>query len=181
MIIKICLFFVAILVYRIAINLYRYKSIDKYQEEYAIWISTNKDSFVLVAKIPSIKELMQHASITDVYVPFAHNLGYGQGALSQVNVFDLIPTRDRDYVQCIYSLLVQAKGIYYRRLINSFNPLFWINSLIYLPRTIFAYLGLKSDSFITRLLQVVWWFFAPIAIALRTDLYEFFGRFFNLP
>lgn len=68
-------------------------------------------------------------------------------------------------------------GVYRMRLIESFSPRYWIETVIFLPSRIIQYLGGKSDSLFAKLLQILYWIFTPLLIAVRDKIYVILAAF----
>ncbi len=58
----------------------------------------------------------------------------------------------------------EAIGEYKSRCLEVFSPLYWINTVIYLPQKILQYIGLPSETWIGRILNAIWW----ISVAIYT-------------
>ena len=74
------------------------------------------------------------------------------------------PTRDEPGATYMLQLFDEAIREYTRRCRNTFNPLYWIKSLIYLPDTliflpkrIFAFLALHPNNLTINFCQIAWW------------------------
>ncbi len=42
-------------------------------------------------------------------------------------------------------------------MIETFNPLYWIEAVINLPKQLLNYLGLPSESIVIKIAQLMWW------------------------
>jgi hypothetical protein len=51
----------------------------------------------------------------------------------------------------------QAIGVYRSRAFQAFNPLFWVEVFLNLPKHVLGYLGVKPDNLATRILNVIYW------------------------
>lgn len=63
------------------------------------------------------------------------------------------------------------------KIMENFNPFFWIDIVINLPKNILTYLGVQPDKIIVKLLQLIWWSFVPIALILREKLWTSLSAF----
>jgi hypothetical protein len=52
-------------------------------------------------------------------------------------------------------------GIYRSRILETFNPLYWVEFVVCLPKHIITYLGVSPESTVIRIVQVLYWVFAP--------------------
>jgi len=56
----------------------------------------------------------------------------------------------------------EAIGYYRDRTVEAFNPLYWVETLIYLPRTLLSYIGVNPENVVVKSLQVLYWLISPI-------------------
>nr|WP_315021770.1 hypothetical protein [uncultured Aminipila sp.] len=169
---KYFLIVVAILLYKFLLNLARFIELSKYQDQYYKWLNGSEIHLDLVSSRNRVKSLIKNA-LGNLNVPYIANMGYGQMASYQVPLFSLYPTNVVDYAKTMLESFEEALGIYRTHMFETFNPFFWINSLIFLPQKIFQYLGVPSQSVLIKLLQIIWWFATPVAIIFRDRLYQY--------
>ncbi len=181
MIVKVVVVIVLVLAYKFVLNFTRHLKIKNYSTRYTNWLANQKYDSELVSKVPRVKTLIEAAGISEVYIPHLHNLGFGQGVTYKVNLFDTMPTNNANYAYNIISTLEKAAGVFRQRMFDALNPLHWIEAIIFLPRTIFRYLGVHSDNVFIKLLNLVWWLAMPAAVFLREQIYASISAFLNLP
>ncbi len=100
---------------------------------------------------------IKYAGVSDKYIPVVQELGYGKLASSRVSVFDNILNQREDIAQVALAALQEAKGNYWSKFINSFNPFYWLRFILFIPKKIFSYLGLKEESIIIKIFQLIYW------------------------
>ena len=66
-----------------------------------------------------------------------------------------------------------AKGECKARILESFNPLYWIETILNLPRIILGYFGLNQNSVSAKILQCIYWLLVPLLLAFRGQIYEY--------
>ena len=63
-------------------------------------------------------------------------------------------------------MFAESKGAYKSKILETFNPLYWIELIIWLPKQFTLFLGLnkelKAVKTINILLQTIYWFFAGL-------------------
>ena len=64
------------------------------------------------------------------------------------------------YLYRTCQMILEAKGIFKERILETFNPIYWIESAIFLPKHTLMYLGIKPDNIILKLLQLAWFILA---------------------
>ena len=109
-----------------------------------------------------ILNYIKNAGVKDKTIPVAQPLGYGQIASSTVSVFNNIMNQRQDIAANVTDCLLEAKGNYWFRFINSFNPFYWLRIIIFIPKYIFSYLGLKEENIVVKIFQLIYWLIAII-------------------
>lgn len=104
-----------------------------------------------------IVNYIKHAGVSDSHIPVSQAIGYGQVANANISVLDNIVCNRQDVFSAAYELLLEAKGNYWIRFINSFNPFYWIRMVLYIPKYLLSYLGLKTDSVVIKIFQLLYW------------------------
>lgn len=123
----------------------------KYWEEYA-------------EKTPEIRELLQRAHVKDWYGTNVEPVGFGAVQTRNYHGFDQLTVLHRDIVQWETEAFHEARGFYRKGIHDSFNPIYWIESLLKLPGSIAVLAGLDEDSRWVKIMNVV--VVVPVAIAL---------------
>lgn len=136
-----------------AVSLYQLKRTNK---EYFLWLD-DSGAHNVAEKRSKLKTLIAHANIPDAKIPVAQPVGFSHVAHATVSVLENFPSQRADIASGFLSLIDDAIGVYKARMWNAFNPLWWINALIFLPRSICTYLNVKADSFFVKAGQILWW------------------------
>jgi hypothetical protein len=160
---------IAILAIRLILNLSKYIRAKRYYDEYLKWLGVHRTS-KLLEKRAQVVALLKDAGVDDSYVGFAQPVGFMQIQTGNASVFDNFPSAREDIATIANTMLLQAIGTFRSRIWQTFNPLFWIEFLIYLPRHAFKYLGVSPDGVVVKLAQIVWW----IACAVFSFLYALY-------
>ena len=69
--------------------------------------------------------------------------------------------------------LAEAKGTFKHRIIENFSPLFWIDCVLFLPRTVLEYMGVDGNGVITKVFQLLYWAAAPLLLVFRDKLSQY--------
>lgn len=150
------------------INYLRYNSIQ------TLFFGLYSDDSETRTKSLSLKNIIvnyiKYAGVNDKHIVVSQPIGYYQVANSTVSVLDNIINNRQDIASSAYELLLEAKGNYWSRFINSINPFYWIRVVIFIPKYIFSYLGLKPDSLIIKIFQLIYWLIA-IVFTLLTSVF----------
>lgn len=137
------------------INFLRYNSIEKlffglYAEDTTIRTKS-------ISSKNTILDYIKYAGISDKKIPISQAIGYGQVINGAISIFENITNNRQDVASTTYNLLLEAKGNYWSKFINSFNLFYWARILLFLPQKLFSYLGLKPDSVIIKIFQLIYW------------------------
>ncbi len=109
-----------------------------------------------------ILNYIKYAGVSDKHIPVVQSLGYGQLASSSISVFDNIMNPREDIARLVLSSLQEAKGNYWSKFINSFNPFYWLRFILFIPKNIFSYLGLKEECIVIKIFQLIYWFIGVV-------------------
>ncbi len=63
-------------------------------------------------------------------------------------------------------------GYFSARVIENFNPLFWLEAFIFLPQHILKYLRIRTEHALAKVLSILWWLFLGGAALFRDWLWE---------
>jgi hypothetical protein len=155
----------AIIVIRATYYFYYHRRGTRYYQIYQTYLMKQDDeSSKKLAEVRSqVRQLFRVASLQGFRMPYVEALGYGQLMSGQLNPVDNLDNLREDVVSTNIRLIEQAIGIRKTRSIQSFNPIFWLECIIYLPAKLLAFLGVKGDNTLVKLLQIVWWLFVAAA------------------
>ena len=142
------------------INFIKYIQCKRYCDKYGEWLAGQNPN--LKRSQHQIIKLFKEAGIKDSVFPIAEPLGLGQVATSNISIFDNFPNRTEKIVSITIGMFDQAIGVYSSRAFETLNPIYWIESIIYLPRNILSYVGMSAENIITKLIQVFYWILGSI-------------------
>lgn len=144
---------------------YYYKRGKHYEEAYIQYISKQDDetSTKLAEFHTQIKQLFRLAGLSSVTIPYVDTLGLGQIARGHMSPSDNMNNLREDVVSANLRSFERAIGVCKSKAIQSFNPIFWAESFIYLPTNVLSYLGVKKKGSLVKIAQLVWWLFVAFA------------------
>lgn len=124
-----------------------------------------------------VLELFKKAHIPDKRIPASERVG-AQIFSAVVSVQSMFPSTRADFAAETICMFESAEGVFRKNLIDSFNPLYWIELLVFLPKNLLVYIGLNSDQTLFRLCNVlltfIWWAFCTGLAFFRPQLQQFF-------
>jgi hypothetical protein len=151
-------FFLILIIIKFVINCSKYVRSKWYYAKYMQWIGdSNEKMFEYKAQI---RELFKDAGITDGYVGYVEPMGMMQIRTGNASVFENLLNRREDIVSQVLGMFLQAIGTYRSRMVETFNPLYWLEAAVNLPKHLSRYLGVSQESMLTKIAQVLWWFTA---------------------
>lgn len=109
-----------------------------------------------------IRNYIKNAGVKDKHIAVVQELGYGQLASSKISVLDNILNRREDIAQIAMESLLEAKGNYWSRFVNSINPLYWLKIILFIPKHTLSYLGVDQDKIIVKIFQLLYWFIGAV-------------------
>ncbi len=164
--------FAVLLLLKFVINFSKYVRTKQHLSRYKKWLSD--PNWSLVESRAQVIRLLKDAGVEDVEIGVTQPIGFNQVQVANVSVMRNFPNKGRDFAAHTHRLFSQAIGTYRSRMFETFNPLYWIEAIINLPRELLAYLGIPPESVFVKLLQVMWWVFgtvfAVIYLAYRPEI-----------
>ena len=142
---------------KLLINLARFFKCNIFLDKYCEWIKN--PSFEIIENKAEIVKLWQSANVEDRYSPRVSPMGLGQIATYNKGVFFSFPSNEEDLAHATISMFYEARGVFKKRIIDSINPLSWLEAIIFFPRIAMQYLGYKGNGFVLKIFQFVWWLF----------------------
>jgi len=147
--------FAGLFLLKFVINLVRFLRTQRYLKKYKKWHSSRDEQF-LESKAQVVR-LLRDAGVPDARISVSQHVGYGHLEVTHVSVLENFPSLDSEMSSAVQRLMREAIGTYRARMLQTFNPLYWIELLIYLPREALGYLGVPAESVFVKGLQIIWW------------------------
>ena len=150
------------------INYLRYPTVEKHL--LLNYSSNSSDKITSATYKSQITNYIKYAGVKDKFIAVTQPTGYGQLASSKISVFYNILNSRQDVAQIVIQSLLEAKGNYWSRFVNSFNPFYWLRIILFIPKYIFSYLGLKEKSIVIKVFQLIYWILC-IAFTIATTVF----------
>lgn len=150
-------------------NLYKVKKIEKYF--YTIY-TDNPNPLVYETK-SEIINLFKNAGVKDAFIPVTQPVGYGKLAAFNASTFECYPNAFNIFAASQTQMFSNAIGVYKKRMYETFNPLYWIETLIFLPKTLFQYLGFNTETIFLKIINLLYWLFAFLLGLFQDDIKSF--------
>ena len=165
-ILKIILIIVIIIIVRVLYNLLNFLEIKKYESKYLHYLNHHNEWYITENR-QKIVGLFKKAGVGDSYVGHVKPVGFNHIQTANISVFDNLPALTKDIAQIVGAKFVEAKGTFKNRVLESFNPIFWIENIVFLPRNLLVYLGLDAEKVFVKVAQILWWMFGVFKIFLE--------------
>lgn len=150
--------FITIFVAHVLYNLINYLRFNHIETLLAGNYSDNADLKIKAKTHKNeIVNYIKNSGIKDKHIPYAQDVGFGQICRGSISIFENILNSSQDISQTTADMLFEAKGNYWSRFKNSFNPLYWLKIIIFIPKYLFAYLGIPANNILIKILQLIYW------------------------
>lgn len=164
-------FFCAVVIVKILVNASKLFEASRLRRIYEK--SFTKDGKCFTEYVPRAKRLFVDAELSDSSIQVTESIGHGKIAAFSASIVENLDSRRADMVSAVARKFDELVGVYRMRLLDSFSPMYWIESIVFLPSRIAKYLGKKPDGLAAKLFQILYWIFTPILLLFRTELNDF--------
>lgn len=162
---------------RLLINLYYFFRIKKL---YVIYINYwAKNSYKATQYKTEIIEIFKKAGIKDSRIGYSQPIGFGQLQTGTASVINNMFVNRNDILIAMNDYFNDAIGIFRKRIFQNFNIVYWIECILFLPRTIFEYLGLAQSNKIIKIFQVLYWIFSVVYAIYGETINKFIQDFLS--
>lgn len=175
MLLKIVIIFISIIAYKMISNYVKYKRCQKLSKMHLEWLTDKCDNFTQYKG--EILALFKNADLTDSKVPVTQPSGYGQIASFSASTYLNFPSKAAVFAAEIANKFDQAVGVYHQRCLESLNPLYWIEAILFLPKNLLQYVGLDSEKVAFKLCNIlltfIWWLIGTLVIFFGPQIKQF--------
>lgn len=161
---KIIYIFIGLVFLKILYNTYYFLLARKFLSKYEDYFLRDPKSWYIRDNQQRIIAILLKANIKDNFLPFAEPVGFGYLQAGQISVFNNLALRRDDVIQNVYSMIREAKTIFKSRIIDSFNPLCWLETFIYIPKIVLQYFSIDTNSILIKIALILWWMLNLISI-----------------
>ncbi|BFH70640.1 hypothetical protein J27TS7_57660 [Paenibacillus dendritiformis] len=162
---------VVVLSYKFISNGIKYFQVKRHLKRYQMWLRNINVDFSIVEDKATIKKLILGAGVNDAKVDYVEPLGYWHVSTGFASTLENFPSNLERMAPHMIRMFEEALGVYKTRCFETFNPMYWIEFVIYLPKNFLVYLGVNSENIGVKLIQIVWWFIT-VSLAALFPLYK---------
>lgn len=153
--------FLVIALIKLVVNAQKLVATKRYMNMYLKWVA-GEENQVFHHKA-RVVQLWKDAGAKDASLPYAELAGYGYISTGHASAMENFPNRREDIFQITMRLFYEAIGVYRSRMVETINPVYWLEAVINLPKHTFAYLGASPENVVTKIFQLVWWCVGTLA------------------
>lgn len=166
--------FAACILCRILINARRLLRLRLIYGLYQEWLASESNRFAEYQ--PELIDLFRKANLKNGVFPATEAVGFGQITGFQASYFENVHSNRRDVVAQTIRYFDSANGQFRRNILESINPICWIEFIVFLPKHLLGYLNINEQSILTKIALIIWWVIAPLAVILRDKLYDVISK-----
>ena len=154
-------------------RLFRIRLLNKEYQEYFSALSQGNATLDFVRRQPEIKDLLTKADLGKPKIPRTEALGLGQIINHELDVINNMTMNDQQVVQLMMRLFFEAEGTFSYRIRQSINPIFWLETVIFLPSVLLGFVGVSPTSWFSKMANFVMWIFAAVGFVFSLpDFYD---------
>ena len=157
---KLLLIPIAIIALKFLLNLQHWLRIKQLKEYFLEFICGKRNDMNRYRN--EVISLFKKAYVPDVYTPVVDSVGLGLLASGNVSLFTMFPSKRAAFIA------------EYLNMFDAINPLYWVETVVFLPKTILRYIGLDSDKTAFKLCNVllsfIWWALCLCAVFFKPQL-----------
>lgn len=165
-------YFLFVLFLKIILNIYRLTRTLFYYCQYKRYLKKRNWHFKEYEK--NIIKIFKAAGINDSYKSVLEPAGYGKLRAMNVSVFNNLSAVVDDVPILVKGMFHKTIGVYKSRILESINPFFWFEFIIFLPRHILEYLNVNPKNVAIKIVQIIYWILSIINLFLRDEIISLF-------
>lgn len=167
--------FLLIVAYKFLTNLLHYFRIKTLHKYFCEFVDNKRIDMNLYRQ--EVLSLFEKAHVKDVKTPVSEPIGCGQVVNTTVSVFSMFPSLRPTFSSATLNMFEEAEGAFHKNMIDSFNPFYWIDLIIFFPKTLLAYIGISPEvtayKICNLLLTFFWWIFGILILYFKPQLQHF--------
>lgn len=171
------IFFAICVVYKFVSNFVLFKKANKLLNLYLGYISDDNPPLDLVQIKTEMKYVVEKSDITNRHIPISYAIGNQQICNYSVDIIDAFPRKDRNFVVNTVFILEEAIGCFKFRMKQAINPFYWFELIIFAPKHLIKYIGVKDfNSYSIKVLNLIltfaWWLICGLITYFKSDIFN---------
>lgn len=167
--------FLLVIAYKFLTNLMHYFRIKKLQTYFSEFLEHKCDNMNLYRQ--EVLSLFEKAHVKDKKIPVSEHIGNRQIVSGNVSTFSMFPSTRVAFSVTTLNMFEEAEGVFRKNMLDSFNPFYWIDLIVFLPKSLLAYIGISSEVTAYKICNVlftfIWWILGILVVYFKPKLQDF--------
>jgi hypothetical protein len=166
--------------YKFASNRYYLRRIIYLREQYKNYLKSLSDkeqnSWHFLTKLDEMKKLFMHIGFKNFTKTRMEPIGCGKATPLHADWLDNLACNNEEFVRITLQRFYEAEGFFQTRMRESYNPFYWVETILKLPSRSLIFFGVSPDSKVLPLIDLLSIFLAIISLFIAI-----FAFILNLP
>ena len=150
--------FLLVVAYKFLTNLMHYFRIKKLQTYFSEFLEHKRSDMNLYRQ--EVLSLFEKAHVKDIKIPVSEHIG-----------------NRTEFSVTVLNMFEEAEGVFRKNMLDSFNPFYWIDLIVFLPKSLLAYIGISSEVTAYKICNVlftfIWWILGILVVYFKPQLQDF--------
>lgn len=148
--------FAAFFVLRGGYFYWKLRSVVSLKKRYYEYIG-GKQEYEFLQYKPQIISLFKEAGVKNFSFTHIEQISYSSGLRYDLDGFDNLNSIRSDVVSNIKSKFEETIGIFRHNMLQSFNPLYWVEFIVKFPAKLISFLDLSPPKSVISIVQLLFW------------------------
>lgn len=167
--------FLLVVAYKFLTNLMHYFKIKKLQTYFSEFLEHKRSDMNLYRQ--EVLSLFEKAHVKDIKIPVSEHIGNRKIVSGNVSTFSMFPSTRTEFSVTVLNMFEEAEGVFRKNMLDSFNPFYWIDLIVFLPKSLLSYIGISSEVTAYKICYVlftfIWWILGILVVYFKPQLQDF--------
>ena len=167
--------FLLVVAYKFLTNLMHYFRIKKLQTYFSEFLEHKRSDMNLYRQ--EVLSLFEKAHVKDIKIPVSEHIGNRKFVSGNVSTFSMFPSTRTEFSVTVLNMFEEAEGVFRKNMLDSFNPFYWIDLIVFLPKSLLSYIGISSEVTAYKICNVlftfIWWILGILVVYFKPQLQDF--------
>lgn len=167
--------FLLVVAYKFLTNLMHYFRIKKLQTYFSEFLDHKRSDMNFYRQ--EVLSLFEKAHVKDIKIPASEHIGNGEIVSGNVSTFSMFPSTRTEFSVTVLNMFEEAEGVFRKNMLDSFNPFYWIDLIVFLPKSLLTYIGISSEVTAYKICYVLftflWWILGILVVYFKPQLQDF--------
>lgn len=167
--------------YKLLNNLYDLHRITLLENYFKDWLKNPKNTKIFTGYQETIN-LFKKAKVKDKKLIITQHTGYGNYVNIEASIQENLFNRNEEFTIENTHMFWQTIGVFRYEFKNCFNPLYWLDIVLFAPKHLLVYLGGNPENYIFRILNIfltiIFWSISFIFSIFQEEIKTFFLSYF---